>query len=91
MNGEVDEAVKVVQEMKKQIDTQVAEVDQSVAHIWEKGVEDSGSESSGHPESPDVRDREATDAQMDQEEDESMEHKIQVKPRGRPKGSKNRV
>jgi len=80
MNGEEDEAVKVVQEMKERIESQEKEVPEPES----KGAEDSATGESG----------DMMEGSTDEVDVDSTEDTIEVKPtpskRGRPKGSKKK-
>jgi endoplasmic reticulum junction formation protein lunapark len=81
MNGEEDEAVKVVQEMKERIESQEKDAPESE----NKGAEDSATGESG----------DMMEGSTDEVDVDSTEDTIEVKPtpskRGRPKGSKKKA
>jgi hypothetical protein len=81
MNGEEDEAVKAVQEMKERIESQGENTPEP---------ESKPSEDSGNGESGDMMEGSTDEVDVD-----SMEDTIEVKPtpskRGRPKGSKKKA
>jgi hypothetical protein len=81
MNGEEDEAVKVVQEMKERIESQEKDVPEPES----KAAEDSATGESG----------DMMEGSTDEVDVDSMEDTIEVKPtpskRGRPRGSKKKA
>jgi hypothetical protein len=87
LNGEEDEAVKAVQEMKEMIHTRE---DDSAGDVEEEGLVRNDSPAGNGDEKPDTEDDNENE---DEVEDESAGDTIEVsKPkRGRPKGSKKKT